>query len=632
MIHRLTYFAFRVITATLEAMPLELLFRAGRLVGAVIPVIAPKYRKLAISNLRIVLGADTPETEIRRIAREHFRLLGANTLCGFKLAAMPYADLAKRVEIEGVDNLHAIERDNKGYVALISHQSCWEIVAQMIPHLRKKVSGAIYQRLGNPLIDAHVRQVREKHGAKMLDRRTGLGEAMRLARDGGSIGLLIDQHAGTLGIWTPLFGRLASTTPLPALLAVRGGTLVPTSVITTGLARWKLVFDEEFLPYANPEVTTAAVNRALEVQVRRSPADWFLVHDRWKTPVGDFLLHSSKRGVHVPEGETLKPFRILIRSSNWLGDAVMSVPTVRAFKRGRPDAHITILTPAKLASFWKSVTGVDDIIEIQPAKSGVFSVARSIKSKRIFDAAILFPNSLRSALEVWLGGIPVRVGFRGHNRRKLLTKIMPNWPRLAPPRAQVDVFMKLAEKCGANIDDPTLRDSLGAWKPDPSANYGVICPGAEYGPAKRWHPERFAECAKQLTERHGLKWVVVGTSKESELCGRVASLIGDESIAQNLAGKTTLEELAERLISCRILITNDTGTMHLAGLLGTPLVAIFGSTEPALTSPLGKRNVIVRRHVECSPCFLRKCPIDFRCMNEVTAERVTAAAETLLSC
>jgi lipopolysaccharide heptosyltransferase II len=311
----------------------------------------------------------------------------------------------------------------------------------------------------------------------------------------------------------------------------------------------------------------------------------------------------------------------------------MSVPAVRAFKRGRPDAHVTLLTKTKLADFWRMIPEVDDIIELPP-KFGVRAAARAIRSRDLFDAAILMPNSLRSALEVWLAGVPVRVGYRGHFRSKLLTKIMPRWPRLQPPRSQVDVFLQLAKKCGADTRDPTLRDSLAVHlhgAQSAVAPFGAICPGAEYGPAKRWHPERFAAVAKHLSESSGLRWIVVGTAKERALCDTVANEIGGEPIAVNLAGRTSLTELAQQLRLCALLLTNDTGTMHLAGLLGTPTVAVFGSTEPALTTPLGARHRVVRRHVECSPCFLRKCPLDFRCMNEVTVETVLAAAKDLLN-
>ncbi len=633
IVNWIVYLIFRACTGLLERTPIEWNFRFGRLLGGLAGWFAPGYVRLARRNLKIAFGSEKSRAEIAKLAREHLRLLAANALAGVRLAAMPSDKILSRITVQGISHYEAAVREGRGVIALIGHQSCWEAIAQVSRLLSDRSTGAIYQRLGNPLIDAHIAHLRAKRGVELLERKTGVTRAVSILRNGGNVGLLIDQHAGTQGIWTPLFGRLASTTPLPRLLADHSaGVLMPVCMITTGIARWTFRIEEPLPDGLDAGATAAAVNRALENQVRASPADWFWVHDRWKTPKGDFLLRSAKRGVYVSAGSNLAQFRILLRSSNWLGDAVLSVPAVRAFKRGRPDSHVTVFTKAKLADFWRMIPEVDDVV-VLPDRCSVRNAARAIRSRDPFDAAILFPNSLRSALEVWLAGVPVRVGYRGHFRAKLLTKIMPKWPRLEPPRSQVDVFLQLAKKCGADTLDPSLRDSLtfDLQSAEPSPPFGVICPGAEYGPAKRWHPERFASVAKHLSKRFGLQWIVVGTAKERALGDAVAKEIGGEPDVVNLAGRTTLTELAEQLRRCALLLTNDTGTMHLAGLLGTPMVAIFGSTEPALTSPLGARHRIVRRHVECSPCFLRTCPLDFRCMNEVTVDAVLAAAEALLN-
>ncbi len=182
----------------------------------------------------------------------------------------------------------------------------------------------------------------------------------------------MDQHAGDGGLWTPFFGRLASTTPLPALLARRTrAKLIGFAVHTEGFARWRAVAETPIDGVSESiEKLTARSNEILEKQVRRAPEDWFWVHNRWKTPRPNFLLAKYKRGVFLPEKTRLKPFRILIRSSNWLGDAAMSVPAVRAIKGGRPDAHLTVAVPEKLAPLWKIVSGIDEVIAL-PSKSVV---------------------------------------------------------------------------------------------------------------------------------------------------------------------------------------------------------------------------------------------------------------------
>ncbi|MEP6671274.1 MAG: lipopolysaccharide heptosyltransferase II, partial [Chthoniobacter sp.] len=360
------------------------------------------------------------------------------------------------------------------------------------------------------------------------------------------------------------------------------------------------------------------------------PEDWFWVHNRWKTPKPKFLLTTYKRGVALPADMTapdLQPFRILIRGSNWLGDAVMSVPAVRAIKRGRMDAHITILTPAKLADVWKTVAEVDEVMTIEPGES-VFAVARRLRWT--FDVAILFPNSLRVALEVWLAEVPRRVGYPGHNRRRLLNQVLAPKKKkkeAQPPRHQVHHYLALAEFVGADIQGALDRPVEKQRTKDARPVIG-LCPGAEYGPAKRWLPERFAEVVRIVHECTEVEWKVFGVEKDRPVTDMIVAAAAVP--CTDLVGKTTLSELMEELRACDLLLTNDTGTMHLASYLGVPTVAIFGSTEPTLTGPLGAPHRILRHHVECSPCFLRECPIDFRCMHAIGVTEVVEAVLTAL--
>jgi len=154
-----------------------------------------------------------------------------------------------------------------------------------------------------------------------------------------------------------------------------------------------------------------------------------------------------------------------------------------------------------------------------------------------------------------------------------------------------------------------------------------LCPGAEYGPAKRWLPERFAQAAVTISAQSNAKWILFGTDKDKVAGDTISTALGENCV--NRIGQTTLGELIEELRGCHALLTNDTGTMHLAKLLGVPVVAIFGSTEPALTGPFGHGHAILRHHVECSPCFLRECPIDFRCMKEITVQEVVNAVMSI---
>ncbi|HEX4201777.1 MAG TPA: lipopolysaccharide heptosyltransferase II, partial [Chthoniobacterales bacterium] len=355
--------------------------------------------------------------------------------------------------------------------------------------------------------------------------------------------------------------------------------------------------------------------------IRLNPADWFWVHDRWKIPSPRFLLREYKRGVFLPETQRkLKPFRMVIRSSNWLGDAVMSVEAVRRIKRGRPDAEVAILTKRNLVEFWQSIPEVDTVIPIEP-KEGVLAVANKLRGK--FDVSILFPNSPRSGVEAWLAKIPRRVGYRRPWRDFFLNQFIPEPAAPQPVTHHAKTYLRIAERIGADISEPLPPAAVS--RPEP-LTFG-LCPGAEYGPAKRW--PHFGEAARTLSERHGIRWLIFGTAKERSLGAQIASELGASGV--NLVGQTTLSQLMSELGRCRALLTNDTGTMHLATHLGVPTVALFGSTEPALTGPMGAGHTIIRHHVECSPCFLRECPIDFRCMNRISVSEVVDAVERMLT-
>ncbi len=624
------YLLYRAASAILIVLPIRLLFRVGEILGFIGWLTLGDYRRLAQKNLALAF-ADRSPCELRRLTRRHFQRLGANLLSSLKIGTMPIDRIAECVTIENPEPVHAELRAGRSVVFALSHLGNWELFAQIFPKYFGYVpNSTIYQRLGNRFIDADVRRRRSRTGVVMFDRKEGFQKVIELLRRGGVIGILSDQHAGDHGVWTPFFGRLASTSPLPGLLAKRtGSSVMAAAVYTTGPARWRMVFTARYdAPGDSVEAITARTNSIIADQIRHAPEDWFWVHNRWKTPNPNFLLAHYKRGVYMPPqmaAAELKPFRILIRSSNWLGDAVISTSAVRAIKRGRPDAHVTVVTPAKIAALWKLVAEVDDVLDAQTPS--LLATVRVIRSKPAFDVAILFPNSLRTALEIWLARIPRRVGYAGHHRRWLLNEIVPEQTQRGPVRHQVHQYLHLARVLGAE-GSLNIAQSSARKDNDALVLKLALCPGAEYGPAKRWLPERFAEVAGNVATARRVHWSLFGTVIDADVGKLIADRLGENCI--NRIGQTTLDELIAELRECRLLLTNDTGTMHLATLLGVPVVAIFGSTEDRLTAPLGLGNAVVRHHVECSPCFLRECPIDFRCMHAVSSDEVTQRVLELL--
>ncbi|MEA3212996.1 MAG: heptosyltransferase [Chthoniobacter sp.] len=629
---RLGFAIYRLLGLLLGALPIEVVFRLGAALGGLGYYFAAPYRRLVLRNLQIAFGREKSPGELRTLARQHFAMLGANVFSSLKLPRMSREELQRVVKVEGLEVLQAGARDGIGFVMVLSHLGSWEMFAQLSPIVFPCKVGTIFQALGNGYIDAEVRRDRARLGLELFERKEGFVKACKFMREGGAVGVLADQHAGDAGLWCPFFDRLASTSTLAATLAMRTGAwLVPAAVHTDGVARWRCVIRPPIPPQGeDADTITTRINRVIEDQIRRQPFDWFWVHNRWKTPKPEFLLTSYKRGVLVPAGVHLQRFRIVIRASNWLGDAVMSAPAVQAIKDGRSDGHVAILTPAKLADFWKTVSAVDEVITIDSTEN-VFAVARKLRAGN-FDAAVLFPNSLRTALEVWLAGIPRRVGLPGHQRRWLLDQpfVEKKKKQAAPPKHHVHQYLALAKFIGAELAGVLVDgDRVNGRRRDApltarSPRIG-LCAGAEYGPAKRWLPERFAEVMKIVSERTQCEWKLFGVGKDREVGDAILAASG--LATTDLIGKTTLAELMDQLQTCDLLLTNDTGTMHLAAFLGVPTVALFGSTEPALTGPTGARHRVIRHHVSCSPCFLRECPIDFRCMKAIEVEEVVRAVQ-----
>jgi heptosyltransferase II len=632
---RFVYYLFRAFCSLISALPMGVVYRLGATLGWAAHALLWSYRRLVIRNLSLAFEGEMTDAEIRALARKHFVRLGANLLSSVKMATMTREEVVKHVQVEGVELIRSVANDSVGAIGILSHLGNWEALGQITPLIYPGKSSTIFQPLKNRFIDQFIRDSRSRLGMEPMARKKGFHRAIELLREKALVGVLIDQHAGDAGIWCPFFGRLASTSPLAATLALRtGASFILAAVFTDKPGYWRMVIEKpELSGTRNVAQLTAELNQALEKQIRRSPADWFWVHNRWKTPKPNFLLSEYKRGIALPAGKTvadLKPFRIVVRSSNWLGDAVMTTPAVLAIKLGRPDARVTVLAKAKLADYWRRFPQIDEVLTIEPGE-GLFAVAQKLRKRR-FAAALILPNSIRTALEAWLAGIPRRAGYSAQWRKALLdpafTPLPPEVPQ--PARHQVYHYLQLAEWIGIEKAEMALEASFPA-RPRPAGPLKIgLCPGAEYGPAKRWMPERFAEAANAVSARVDCEWVLFGVAGDAPIGDEIAAKLTGR--VTNLIGKTTLSELMDRLCECAALLTNDTGTMHLAAALGVPTVSVFGSTEPRLTGPLGAGHRVLRHQVECSPCFLRKCPLDFRCMEAVTAREAAKAVLEVIGC
>jgi len=324
------------------------------------------------------------------------------------------------------------------------------------------------------------------------------------------------------------------------------------------------------------------------------------------------------------------PERLLVRAPNWVGDVVLSLPALRDLRRSFPTARLEVLARPWVAELYRAVPGVDAVSESRGHRADVDAV------KGRFDLGVLLPNSFGTALVLWRAGVPERWGYATDGRRMLLTRSC-RVPSGVRGRSQVYYYRAMLEGLGlAVVGEPDA--SLAC--PEEWAARGLsllggegpwigVNPGAFYGTAKRWLPERFAAAADLVARRTGARVAVVGGAAERPLGEAIAGELRAPS--RVLCGETTLADLVGVLAGLRLLLTNDSGPMHLAAAVGTPVVAVFGSTDWRETAPVSPRTRVVREQTECAPCLLRECPIDHRCMTRVGADRVAAEALELLA-
>lgn len=279
----------------------------------------------------------------------------------------------------------------------------------------------------------------------------------------------------------------------------------------------------------------------------------------------------------APTGNTL------ICGVNWLGDSCMSMPAIQAWKARHPHHTLTLLIKPGLQSLWQCHPAIDQILTLAPGNRGPFQTGRDLR-KQPFETAYIFPNSWRAALPPWIGKIPRRIGFAGHTRRWLLTTVIPDSPATEHQQWEYARILDLPRSDSLPMPELVLPDPPEAMAQQKGPCIGIL-PGAARGPAKRWPSGHFIEAARHLRQQQDFHFCVMGTPAEAPVCEEIASAL--QPHAQCLAGSTTLPTLAAALRSCAGVLTNDSGGMHLAAAVGSPVVAMFGLTDPAKTGPIG---------------------------------------------
>jgi heptosyltransferase-2 len=353
---------------------------------------------------------------------------------------------------------------------------------------------------------------------------------------------------------------------------------------------------------------------------------------------------------HLPDPAGVK--KILVRSTNWIGDVVMISPALASLRRRYPHARIEAVAIPQVADLLRGHPAVDDVVLFDRrgrdrGAAGLWRVARELRRRR-YDLAVLFQKAIGAALMARLAGVPVRIGLAADRRAWLLTHPVPITPELAR-RHHLDLFLEVARAAGCDVSDRTpffpLDQESEAWAgtflAGKRAGRFAFLVAMHVGASKRpraWHTDRFARVARETAMRHDAGVVLLGGRSDQEEMARVAAVLEDRAI--DASGTTSIRQMAALVKRCRLLIANDSGPMHVAGALGVPVVAIFGPGDPDRTAPAGgpAASVVVSRRYPCAPCrqrFFHECypapsgkPM---CLESIAVEEVLGAVETALN-
>jgi heptosyltransferase-2 len=343
--------------------------------------------------------------------------------------------------------------------------------------------------------------------------------------------------------------------------------------------------------------------------------------------------------------------KILVRATNWVGDAVMNLPALETIMRHHPGADVHVLAGYRVAPIFEAVDGIAGVMPYVGVRrrgsrsSADLTFTRAIRmlKKQGFDKAFLFQNAFEAALLAFAAGIPVRVGYATDCRGLLLTRPVPATPEVKRLH-HVEYYLNMVRAAGMSTDGsriPTLKvprshreraNELVAQALGESGRRGylAVCPGAAFGSAKRWFPDRFARVIDHVWETHRTASLLLGSEMERWITSGITGTTSGK--CADLAGRTSLLEAAAVLAGARAVLSNDTGLMHLAAAVGPAVVGIFGSTDPAATRPLGDKHIVIASGVECAPCLARECAKrTYECMQAISVDAVCEALDRVIA-
>ncbi len=607
--------------------------------GDLLYFLPTKRRRSLLSNLHHCFPEKT-EAERREIGRTSCRRTVEMAL--FVLVSPHYSleQLLERFTLDP-DFERTIDQnaENPEPAIIVVPHLCLMESLTLLPALSKTVPqvGTIYRPLKQAPLEDWVLRTRQRFGMRLLSRKEGFAEAIQMAREKKAVTILFDQNAGNIGALSTFMGRVCSSTELPGMLAARFKARVG-AVWTERTGFWRGVIRLEELSKVRESVDGIFMaNDWLEKKLRTDTGfqnDWLWLHDRWRTQdQWDRRLQLKHRRNSLEDelywrgwDKIPKGTRIWVRLPNWLGDVIMAMPLLRAIRQGRPDAEITLLARKQFKPLLEAFPVGDRLITLPDKGSAGERAFFKGLALEYPDTQILLTNSFRGDREAKRIGAPQRFGIlRKGKPRPFLThhwELPTDFDEATVH--QTELWRQFLAEFGLNKKPdfaPFKADELGGDFKVPAGGrqtIGLIC-GTENEPAKRWPVEQWRALIEQFPEEH---FTLFGTKNDRAITDQVAESFASQSVL-NRAGETNLIEYASELLSCRVLVTNDTGGMHLANALGVPVIVVFGPTNPIRTGPCFDGPKVLLQPPGCAPTGGGD-------ISQVTPEKVAEALRELL--
>ena len=553
----------------------------------------PSNRKrILLSNLKHAF----PDWDSHKIKKTALISMARTLEMGFFSLIYPFMSRDRRKKSVLIDQsverkLNELRDSPKGVLFLLPHVALFEVLAispYFRPHKKRKL-GAIFRPNKNHEIDKWINRSRTSNGVKTFSRKEGLLRAKTFLKDGNWLVLLFDQNAGDRGVLDLFLGRLVSYTPLPNSLQ-KATKASPVFILPQRIGFFKTKLLLSSLSNKIHGGCAADAHLKLEETIR-SHADgfpeWLWCHGKWKihSRVESRYRMIVKRKHLISKKKIARKTHFFVRMPNWLGDVIMAVPVLKAIRKGRPDVKFTLVCKSQFIPLLKKFSMGEDYISLPE-----HSILYYFKFKKLLPVKpenyLLFTNSLRGDLEAFLSGSTQRFGMEKDHIRPLLTH------RFKPSQIdgidienlhQTELLEEMAKYFG--LQEKVSRDSFCLPKKKMKFNKIGIVPGSSNTPEKRWSLENWVSLIQEFSAfNKSITFHLYGTEEDQEITSYISSQFQSDCVF-NMAGKTNLSQLTDELYTCSLVIGNDTGSIHLANMIGTPVVVLFGPTNSTKTKP-----------------------------------------------